>query len=146
MSVPEQTVPFLQKQLQPAQAADQDQLGKLLADLDSNQFEARKQAALELEKFGELAEPAFQKALAGKPTAEVKRQVARLREKLWQANWHLSGERLRQERALEVLEHIGNPRARSLLERLAQGAPEARLTKEAKVTVERLTRRATAGP
>jgi RNA polymerase sigma factor (sigma-70 family) len=146
MSVPEQTVPFLQKQLQPAQAADQDQLGKLLADLDSNQFEARKQAALELEKFGELAEPAFQKVLAGKPTAEVKRQVARLREKLWQANWHLSGERLRQERALEVLEHIGNPAARSLLERLAQGTPEARLTKEAKVTVERLTRRATAGP
>ena len=39
-------------------------------------------------------------------------------------------------------EHLGTPEARRLLERLAEGAPEVRLTREARASLERLARRA----
>jgi hypothetical protein len=44
-------------------------------------------------------------------------------------------------RAIEVLEHIGTPDANELLQTLATGAPEARLTQEAKASLERLAKR-----
>jgi hypothetical protein len=52
-----------------------------------------------------------------------------------------SAETLRSIRAVEALEHIATPEARDLLDRLAAGAPEARLTREAKAALERLGRR-----
>jgi hypothetical protein len=45
-----------------------------------------------------------------------------------------------------VLEHIGTTQAQDLLKKLAQGAPEARLTQEAKASLERLTKRASGSP
>jgi hypothetical protein len=51
--------------------------------------------------------------------------------------WDLTG-RLR---AAEVLEHCGTPAARQLLRALAGGAPAARLTREARVALQRLARR-----
>jgi hypothetical protein len=52
-----------------------------------------------------------------------------------------SPEALRHLRAVEVLERIGNAEAREALEKLADGVPEARLTREAKLTLERMARR-----
>jgi hypothetical protein len=43
-----------------------------------------------------------------------------------------SDETLRSLRAIEVLEHIATPEARQVLQELAEGAPNARLTPEAK--------------
>ena len=52
-----------------------------------------------------------------------------------------SGNSLQALRAVELLEHIGSREARQVLERLAKGAPEARLTREAKASLERLALR-----
>jgi hypothetical protein len=48
---------------------------------------------------------------------------------------------LRGLRAVAVLEHIGTPEAKQLLVNLSEGAPEARLTREAKAALGRLVRR-----
>ncbi len=53
---------------------------------------------------------------------------------------------LRALRAIWVLERIGTPEARAVLEDLAKGAPEVRQTQEAKAALDFLTKRAAAKP
>jgi len=53
----------------------------------------------------------------------------------------LTGESLRSLRALEVLERIGNTPAKQLLAQLADGAPEATFTREARNSCKRLERK-----
>jgi hypothetical protein len=48
-----------------------------------------------------------------------------------------SPERLRSWRATKVLEQIASPEARRVLQSLAAGAPEARMTREAKAALKR---------
>ena len=55
---------------------------------------------------------------------------------------NLEADVMRHDRALEILEAIGTPDAKVLLEELAGGEPTAKFTKDAKAGVERLERRA----
>jgi RNA polymerase sigma factor (sigma-70 family) len=139
VAAPEEALPLLKEHLRPVPAADAQRLRRLLTDLDSDQYALRQQAQLELEEIGELAEPALRQTLANKPTLEVRRRVQAVLK-------HLSGPVARPElrrslRALAVLEDIATPPARRLLEDVAGGAPEARLTREAKASLCRLERR-----
>ena len=52
----------------------------------------------------------------------------------------ISPEVLRSLRALTALKHVHTPEGRAVIERLTQGARDAITTREAKVTLERLTR------
>lgn len=129
---PTAAVRFLRKQVSPVSPGDEKRLAGLIADLDSDDFATRQKAAMELEKIGESALPAYRKALEGKPSLEVRRHLDILLDKERRAWWDISGERLRSLRAIEVLELAGTEEARDVLKTLAAGAAGARLTEEAK--------------
>jgi RNA polymerase sigma factor (sigma-70 family) len=141
--VPGQAVPLLRDRLRPVQPPAADELRRLLADLDDADFARREAASKQLTELGELAEAALRGALRGEPSPEVRRRVEAL----------LAGLRLvqtpearRHLRAVRVLEGVSSAEARRLLERLAEGAPEARLTREAKASLERWARRPATRP
>jgi hypothetical protein len=135
LSSPGRAVAFLGGRVKPAPAAETRRLAELIAHLGNEQFKVRDQAMKELEKLGEVAALALQKAITGDAPLEVKRRLEMLVEKL--TNWPT--ETLRQVRAVEVLEHVGTAAARRVLERLVrEGAPEARLTREAEAALRRL--------
>lgn len=138
----EQTVPFLKKKMPPVVKIDHRRIARLIGDLDHDEFQVREKASIDLAAEGELAAPAMAKALAGKVSVEARRRLEALMEKLDVAD--LSSPQLLALRGVEVLEQIGPP-AREVLEALAKGVPEARLTQEAKAALKRLKqRRATA--
>lgn len=130
---PDHSVPFLRKQLLPIPPVDPDRIKRLLSDLDSENFDVREEANTTLEKLSEAGEQLLRDAVSTTPSAEVRDRIRLLLRKL-----EPSGERLRALRALQVLERIATPQAQKLLEELAQGAPEARLTEAAKGSLARL--------
>jgi hypothetical protein len=83
----------------------------------------------------------LQKAAEQPASAEVARQVKRLLDKLNSERLHPGREAVRLARALEVLEHAGTAEARELLQTLAGGEVKARLTREARESLERLAKR-----
>lgn len=137
-TVPQQTLPWLKTRIKPAQPLDTARLGRLLADLESDQFDQRKAATVALEKLGELAEPRLRKRLAENPPLEVRQRLEQLLEKA--AAPLTEPEPLRALRAVELLERIGTPEAQAILQTLAQGEPEARLTRTAAAALKRLGR------
>jgi RNA polymerase sigma factor (sigma-70 family) len=132
------SVSFLAERLRPEGPAEDARLKRLIDELDSNEFKIRTRASQELEELGELAETALRKALAGNLSLEARRRAENLLHKV--EAQILSPKRLLTLRALEVLEHIGTREATQVLQKLAKGAPEARLTQEAKTSLERLSR------
>jgi hypothetical protein len=96
-----------------------------------------------LEERGWRVEPALRRVLANDPSGEVRRRVEQLLGKLASVKPHetTTASERRALRAVVLLEQIGNPEARRLLEALARGAKGARLTKEAKASLERLAKR-----
>jgi len=120
---PAQTLPFLTQYLRPVTRPDQARVAQLLKDLDDKQFAVREKAAEELEKLGEQTEAALRMALSAKPSAEVRRRLEQLLQKL--QGPITRSEAIQGLRAVEVLEQIGTPEAQEVLKAVAQGAPEA---------------------
>ncbi len=117
----------------------------MIADLDADDFDRREAATKELAVAGPQAEPALRKALEENPSPEVRSRIGRLLRSL--NNWVVTDpDALRAIRAIWVLERIGTPEARTVLEDLAQGAPEVRQTQEAKAALDFLDKRAAAKP
>jgi hypothetical protein len=134
----EATVKALRDRLRPAPGADAGRLAGLLKDLDSDRFAVRQKAAHELEGLGEAARAVLQKE---RERPGIGLDYRRRLEEILEALAVPSGEALRALRAVEVLERIGTPEARRVLEGLAGGAAEARLTREAKASLVRLGHR-----
>jgi hypothetical protein len=141
---PGAVVPLLKGWLQPAATADLPEVPRLIADLDSDRFSVRQRAEQALAELGEKAEGALRRALAKDPPLHVRKCLDTLLEKL--DGPVKDPERLCALRAVEVLENVGTPQARNMLESLAAGAPEARLTREAKTSLERLAKQPAASP
>jgi hypothetical protein len=141
---PGPTVGYLKEKLRPVPPLPPGHLARLLKDLEADQFKTRERATRELEKLEEVAGPALRHLLEGRPPLEVQRRAQTLLDKLDTKG--LSGQRLREIRAVEVLEQIGSEGARRLLQTLSRGEPEARLTREAMGSLQRLRKRAALQP
>jgi hypothetical protein len=136
VEAPQPALPFLAGRIQPVPLPDGARTERLLADLNSNSFEIRQKAKHELSELGDRVTRELRRELEHPRSPEVRRQVANLLEE--QVEGPLTLDRLRDLRALEVLEHVGTPEAQRLLFAIAQGAPEAHLTQEARFALKRL--------
>jgi hypothetical protein len=145
VQAPDQTAAYLGKQLHPLPPIPEKKIKALVAQLDSSRFATREKAAQQLLKLPELAEPALVAAAKDPPSLEASDRIeallAKLRETKAKGPWTLSGEPLREWRAVEVLERIGTRAALRLLERLTKGAPHGVLTRQAHAATQRLAKR-----
>jgi WD40 repeat protein len=138
----DRSVAFLRERLHPAvNPTSAETIARLVADLDSAQYSVRSKAAARLIQLGEWAEPALLDVLKKQPSLELRQRIDQLYNQLVNQRYSPSGERLRDYRAIEVLEQIGTPQARQLLETLSRGQSAAMLTREAKASLARLERR-----
>jgi hypothetical protein len=136
---PKEGVALLGKKLAPVPPPDAKKVAQLIEDLNSEKFAVRDKAAAELAKMGELVEPDLQKAAKGDAPLEMRRRIQQLLDKL--QGPVLQPDQLRVLRAVEVLENVGTAEAKAVLRKLADGAPGARLTREARASLQRLERR-----
>jgi WD40 repeat protein len=143
-AAPGQTIPFLRERLRPASPVTTERIAKLIALLDSDSFQRREQAAAELAQLEKRAEPALVKVVKETHSVEVRKRAGQLLAKL--SAPIPSPARLRQIRALAVLEYCSTKEARDLLQELAKGAPDAWLTQEAKAALARLAKRPAVKP
>jgi dipeptidyl aminopeptidase/acylaminoacyl peptidase len=130
------SVAELKKRLEPIAPADPKLMRKLLTDLDSEQFSVREKARWELELLGDLALPVLREYAGKRLTLEAQRRVEALLEK--RTGLVQESEVLRSLRAIEALEQIGSPAARGVLDSLAEGLPEHRVTVSAREAAIRL--------
>jgi hypothetical protein len=129
---------LMEKHLKPvaAPAADlRKQFDRLLVDLDSDSFTTREKASQELDKLGTTTEHLIRAGLEKDLSAEVKRN---LKVRLEKNQSEDKDSWVRTMRILEVVERAGTPEACRFLKHLGEGLSEARLTREAKGTLERL--------
>ena len=128
-------MPFLRTALKPVPLVEGQRIQRWIADLDSDEFAVRQRAAAALEKLGEMAHPALRKALANKPTVETRRRIEQVLEATELSE--PTPARRQALRAVEVLIQAETPDAHRVLETLASGAPDARLTQAAKAALQR---------
>jgi RNA polymerase sigma factor (sigma-70 family) len=137
-ATPDQAVELLKKKLLPdATPPDAARVDRLIADLDSETFDTREAAERELGRLGRAVEPALRKALKGSSSAEQKQRLEKL---VGALDASARSQDVTASRAVEVLEWVGTPEAKRLLDELTRGAPGTRLTEEAAAALRRLRR------
>ena len=129
---PKQAVGLVGQHLRPVADVPAQELFRLIAALNSDQFVVRNHAFSQLKRHGELAQPILLESLKKSPPLEQRRPLQELLSRLQV----LSPPQLQASRAIALLEYIGSKEARTLLARLASGTPAAYLTQEAKTSLE----------
>jgi hypothetical protein len=137
-TTPDDVVPFLKDRLLPDAVAEPRQVAAWIRRLGSDEFEARQEASRQLERQGLAAGAALRQALAADPGPEARRRLMELLEKLEPSK---SAAPLRVLRTLSVLEMVGTPEARQVLEGLARYGVGGWLEEEAKGSLRRLAGR-----
>jgi RNA polymerase sigma factor (sigma-70 family) len=139
-SSPAKALPLLKEKLTPV-VVEPKWLATKLEELGSDKFAVREAAMRDLEKVAGAVESDLRKALEKPPSLEVRDRLLRLLKIVEAAEVEaLPAAEVRQVRAVAVLERIGNAEARALLRELANGAPDARVTRAAKGALGRLAR------
>ncbi|MCZ6688946.1 MAG: hypothetical protein O7H41_05025 [Planctomycetota bacterium] len=118
---PESSLPFLQEQIRPQSAVDDEKVRSLIALLDDGDFDVREGASRDLRGLGRGAESFLRKTLQeGSISPEVKIRVKQAIA-VWQFPiTEFPSEALRTGRAIRVLEAIGDLPARELLKKIAE--------------------------
>jgi RNA polymerase sigma factor (sigma-70 family) len=132
----EKSIPFLREQLLSPSFPDERQIGRMIMDLDDDSVMVREKATKELTKLGKYGEPPLRRALENKPSNEVRSRVELVLRRLH--GLKPSPDVVRIVRILDILERIGTPEARKLVETILQNTEEPRVISEAKGTLERL--------
>jgi len=132
---PREAVAFLSRHLGPITERDAESVRRLLRGLDSRRFAERQRASSELMKLSMDWEPLLRDALDNNPSLEMRRRLETILESPSIRQW--SPDMLRRLRAVQLLEMIASPEAETLLEKVASGLPEAKLTQEAKAALQR---------
>jgi RNA polymerase sigma factor (sigma-70 family) len=140
-NAPAESVPYLREHLKPVPPVDEAKVGRLVTDLDADDFATREAAVRGLKDLGEAAGALCRKALRGNRGAEARQRLAGIVDDLDRQRKAPSGEALRGVRAVEALEAAGTAEAVRLLEALAGGAAGTRLTDEARASARRLAAR-----
>lgn len=139
VETPGRTIPFVRERLQPVTTrAAQEQVARLLKNLDDDRFTVREKASAELETLGEMIEKDLRQAMGAGSSLEAKARIERLLQKLERRK--SSPDRVRARRAILTLESIGSDEAKKILAKLSAGTPEAWMTQEATATLDRLTK------
>jgi WD40 repeat protein len=138
---PAQSVGLFREKLKPVKGVPAAEIDRLISDLESKRFQTREKASRELRRIGFQVTAALQRTLEKRPPLELRRRVEELLAELNQREALPSQDELRALRAIEVLEAIGTPPARSILESLVKGAPGMRLTDEAAAILKRWDKR-----
>lgn len=142
-SRPEVAVTFLRAKLAPASTVKSEQIDALIRELDDEKYAVREKGAKLLEQLDTQAEAQLLKALAAGPGPELSKRLQGLIDKL--EGPVRDSDRLRRQRAIEVLEQIGTTEAAEVLLELSKGAPGARLTRLAEAARQRLAQRQAGG-
>jgi WD40 repeat protein len=136
LRAPDLAVRILGERVRPG-VIDRERVGRLMAGLDAPRYADRERASAGLAALGEAVAPTLREALAGKPSPEVRERAEALLAKL---AGPMTGDRLRETRAVEILERLASPTAKAVLERLAAGSSGHPLTEEAKAVSRRMAR------
>jgi WD40 repeat protein len=135
-----QGVTVVRDRLRPVVRPDPDKVASWLAKLDDDTFSVRQSAERDLANLGELVEPALREALKQKPAADKRERMEQLLAKLAPGAVP-SNHMLRASRAIEALERIGSSEAQVVLEALANGVQESRITQQASDALARCKRK-----
>jgi RNA polymerase sigma factor (sigma-70 family) len=136
LSAPAEAVKYIAERVKPVEALDDGRVRRLLADLDGDDFAVREAASKGLDGLDEQVLPYLESTLKSTKSEEVRKRVGRILERRWGAA--IPPERLRQVRAVGVLERIGDGESKDLLKKWAGGPAGALLTAEAAGAVKRL--------
>jgi len=112
-----------------ASPASAETISGLITDLNSSEYAVRAKASMQLVQLAEIAEPALLQAQKNQPSLELRRRIDQLAKTIVDLRTKPSEERLRELRAVEILEQIETPEARQLLQTLSHGAAGALLTR-----------------
>jgi WD40 repeat protein len=129
-------VALVAARLQLVTRPDLEHIKQLLSRMSDGRYAVREQAMRDLEASAELIQPVLAKALRQGLPLEARRRVELILTRL--ENRPVVATQVRALRGVAVLEYRGTPHARAVLRRLANGVPEALLTREAAAALARL--------
>jgi hypothetical protein len=132
---PKSAVGLLRQHLRPARGVNDATLARIIQDLDSKQFKVRRQASQELNRLGETVLEGVKRRLAQTRSLEVRLRLKTFVDKFDRAE--PTAERLREARALQLLEELATPEALRFLRDLARGNANAPQTRQAAQALKR---------